>query len=68
PSPIDPPGGCAFHTRCEKACPACSVLTPPAVQVDADTTVACLIYREGGLEGAMAEVAAMEKEGRPAAS
>ena len=32
PSPMDPPPGCRFHTRCPKASPLCSMETPPLAQ------------------------------------
>ena len=33
PSPIKPPSGCAFHTRCPKAMPACRSLAPKTVNI-----------------------------------
>ena len=29
PNPIDPPSGCRFHPRCERASAACSASRPP---------------------------------------
>ncbi|NNF16375.1 MAG: ATP-binding cassette domain-containing protein [Gammaproteobacteria bacterium] len=31
PSPIDPPGGCPFHTRCPRVMEVCRVTPPPTV-------------------------------------
>lgn len=33
PSPIDPPQGCHFHTRCQFAIPECSAVSPTLVQI-----------------------------------
>ncbi len=43
PSPIDPPSGCRFHTRCAYAVEQCAVERPPMVSVDADHLVACWV-------------------------
>ena len=40
PSPISPPGGCAFHTRCPIAMPRCK-LDAPLLEVNAGRAVAC---------------------------
>ncbi len=40
PSPITPPPGCAFHTRCPIAMPQCKQNTPTLVKT-ATTTVSC---------------------------
>jgi dipeptide transport system ATP-binding protein len=40
PSPLNPPAGCAFHTRCPIAMPMCSQQVPPLV-VHAQRDAAC---------------------------
>ena len=46
PSPINPPSGCRFHTRCPFAAPVCSSTPPPWEQVAANHFVACHRWRE----------------------
>ena len=41
PSPIDPPKGCHFHTRCPIKKPICSEMTPPLKQSGDGHFVAC---------------------------
>jgi len=41
PSPIKPPTGCKFHTRCFMACEKCKVAPPPLVEVKPGHYVAC---------------------------
>jgi len=41
PSPINPPAGCRFHTRCGEAKPECSQTVPPLRDVGGGHKVAC---------------------------
>jgi len=41
PSPINPPSGCAFHTRCRFAVDRCKLERPALVQAGAGHQVAC---------------------------
>ena len=41
PSPIRPPQGCKFHTRCYMKCDKCDRVPPPLVEVEPGHFVAC---------------------------
>ncbi len=41
PSPIKPPTGCRFHTRCWKATKVCKTLEPPLLELRTGHRVAC---------------------------
>ena len=41
PSPINPPPGCHFHTRCPYATEQCKLEVPPLIEVRPDHWVAC---------------------------
>ncbi|MFD4526926.1 ABC transporter ATP-binding protein [Streptomyces sp. NPDC058470] len=41
PSPISPPSGCRFHTRCWKATEICRTTEPPLVELKPGQQVAC---------------------------
>jgi peptide/nickel transport system ATP-binding protein len=42
PSPVDPPSGCVFRTRCPYAIEACAASVPPLREVAPDRFKACL--------------------------
>jgi len=42
PSPINPPTGCHFHTRCQFAIPECSVTSPKLVEIKPLHYAACI--------------------------
>jgi oligopeptide transport system ATP-binding protein len=45
PSPINPPPGCHFHTRCRYATPVCSEMVPEWKEVKPGHFVACHLVR-----------------------
>ncbi|WP_226676287.1 ABC transporter ATP-binding protein [Mesobacillus jeotgali] len=50
PSPMDPPSGCVFRTRCQHAMDICAQRKPVWQEIDKDHYVACHLYDEH-LEG-----------------
>jgi peptide/nickel transport system ATP-binding protein/oligopeptide transport system ATP-binding protein len=50
PSPINPPSGCAFHTRCRYAMDRCRIETPKLADVGALHQVACWLNEGTGRE------------------
>jgi oligopeptide/dipeptide ABC transporter ATP-binding protein len=44
PSPVNPPSGCRFHTRCRHAMPKCQSDEPLFRQLDDGRRVACHLY------------------------
>lgn len=46
PTPIDPPKGCVFHTRCPKATAKCAQIKPELKEYQNGHKVACLLYEE----------------------
>jgi oligopeptide transport system ATP-binding protein len=42
PSPINPPAGCRFHTRCPYAIQACTEVVPPLVEIKPKHFAACI--------------------------
>ncbi len=42
PSPVNPPSGCVFHTRCPIAVDDCSAVVPELRNVEQDRSVACI--------------------------
>jgi peptide/nickel transport system ATP-binding protein/oligopeptide transport system ATP-binding protein len=51
PSPVNPPSGCAFHTRCRYAMPQCKLDRPMLVDTGAGHQVACLLNEGTGRTG-----------------
>jgi oligopeptide/dipeptide ABC transporter ATP-binding protein len=44
PSPLDPPSGCTFHTRCPRAMDICRRVAPKETILGAGHVVRCHLY------------------------
>jgi oligopeptide transport system ATP-binding protein len=44
PSPINPPSGCRFHTRCPRVMDECRRREPQVTETDPDHFVSCFLY------------------------
>ena len=51
PSPINPPSGCRFHTRCPAAYGRCRTEAPALTEVGAGHFVSCHLYTETARAG-----------------
>ena len=49
PSPVNPPPGCAFHTRCPHAMARCREEAPKLVEISPGNLVACHLHEVTGL-------------------
>ncbi|MEX2534547.1 MAG: oligopeptide/dipeptide ABC transporter ATP-binding protein [Trueperaceae bacterium] len=53
PSPINPPAGCRFHTRCPTRMAKCSQVTPEVRRLGVEREASCHLYEPGRFEVAL---------------
>ncbi|MEW6398002.1 MAG: ABC transporter ATP-binding protein [Bacillota bacterium] len=51
PDYLNPPSGCRFHPRCQRALPECAREKPPFFEVGPEHQVACFRYRDRARSG-----------------
>jgi oligopeptide transport system ATP-binding protein len=63
PSPVNPPSGCRFHTRCPFAQEICRTAEPPLADVGDNHAVACHFWREIQAGGGARQLPVMPETG-----
>ncbi|MBQ9710597.1 MAG: dipeptide ABC transporter ATP-binding protein [Clostridia bacterium] len=71
PSPVNPPKGCKFHTRCDKCMEMCGIIAPTYKEVEEGHFCACHLYNtpeeneeiESEIQRIKEEAAAEQKNG-----
>ncbi|KAF1680850.1 oligopeptide/dipeptide ABC transporter ATP-binding protein [Bacillus mexicanus] len=51
PSPVNPPSGCVFQTRCPEVMPECGKFRPQLQEIEAGRFIACHLYQNAETSG-----------------